>query len=128
MTEDIDLLTDARRSLTIKAGTNLEDGALINILRKVDRSFKRPSATFRAVNRDGYLVDPIKTAGEPGLEEEPKGKGDELVAAEIVGLAWLENAFAFEAIAIDEKGDVLRLVCSRPSGFCGLQILALETS
>lgn len=119
-TEDIDLLMDARQSLRIMAGTNVEDGALINLLRKVDRSFERSSATFRAVNRDGYLVDLIKPLANPVWKQgrETVGKADdELVAVEIAGLAWLENAPAFEAIAIDEKGGPLRLIVPDPRIF-----------
>lgn len=119
-TEDIDLLMDARQSLRIVAGTNIEDGALINLLRKVDRSFERSSATFRAVNRDGYLVDLIKPLANPAWSRVRATVGrapDELVAAEIAGLAWLENAPAFEAIAIDEKGGPLRLIVPDPRIF-----------
>jgi hypothetical protein len=119
-TEDIDLLTDARQSLRIVAGTNVEAGALINLLRKVDRSFERSSATFRAVNRDGYLVDLIKPLANPAWKQSRQTVGkadDELVAAEIAGLAWLENAPAFEAIAIDEKGGPLRLIVPDPRIF-----------
>lgn len=119
-TEDIDLLMDARRSLRIMADANVEDGALINLLRKVDRSFERSSATFRALNRDGYLVDLIKPLANPAWKRsrETVGKaGDELVAVEIAGLAWLENAPAFEAVAIDEKGGPLRLIVPDPRIF-----------
>ncbi|MCF6109035.1 GSU2403 family nucleotidyltransferase fold protein [Mesorhizobium muleiense] len=130
-TEDIDLLMDARQSLRIVAGSNVEDGALINLLRKVDRSFERSSATFRAVNRDGYLVDLIKPLANPAWKQSRQAVGkanDELVAAEIAGWAWLENAPAFEAIAIDEKGGPLRLNRSRSPDFCRSQTLGLEAS
>jgi hypothetical protein len=119
-TEDIDLLMDVRQSLRIVAGTNVEDGALINLLRKVDRSFERSSATFRAVNRNGYLVDLIRPLANPAWKQSRQTVGkadDELVAAEIAGLAWLENAPAFEAIAIDEKGGPLRLIVPDPRIF-----------
>ncbi|RWI16763.1 GSU2403 family nucleotidyltransferase fold protein [Mesorhizobium sp.] len=49
-TDDIDLLMGARQSLRIMAETDIPDGALINLLRKVDRSFERSAATFRAVS------------------------------------------------------------------------------
>ncbi|MBB6488455.1 GSU2403 family nucleotidyltransferase fold protein [Rhizobium lusitanum] len=41
----------------------------------------------------------------------------EFVAAAIVGLEWLENARQFEAIAIDEKGEPLRIVSPDPRVF-----------
>jgi hypothetical protein len=116
-TEDIDLLMDARQSLKIMASINVEHGALINLLRKVDRSFERANATFRAVNRGGYLVDLIKPLASPAWKGGRESVGqaeDELVAAQIAGLSWLENAPAFEAIAIDEKGGPLRLIVPDP--------------
>ncbi|MBN9237239.1 MULTISPECIES: GSU2403 family nucleotidyltransferase fold protein [Phyllobacteriaceae] len=119
-TEDIDLLMDSRKSLRIMAGTNIEDGTLINLLRKVDRSFERSSAAFRAVNRDGYLVDLIKPLANPPWKQGRASvdkADDELVAAEIAGLAWLENAPAFEAIAIDERGGPLRIIVPDPRIF-----------
>lgn len=119
-TEDIDLVMDARQSLRIMADAKVEDGTLINLLRKVDRSFERSSATFRALNRDGYLVDLIKPLANPVWKRgrETVGKAeDELVAVEIAGLAWLENAPVFEAIAIDEKGGPLRLIVPDPRIF-----------
>ncbi|MER9883037.1 nucleotidyltransferase domain-containing protein [Mesorhizobium sp. M0118] len=72
------------------------------------------------MNRDGYLVDPIRPHANPAWKpsRESIGKAnDELVAAEIADLAWLENAPAFEAIAIDEKGGPLRLVVPDPRIF-----------
>jgi hypothetical protein len=119
-TEDIDFLMEARQSLRIMADANVEDGALINLLRKVDRSFERSSATFSALNRDGYLVDLIKPLANPLWKRGRATVGkaeDELVAVEIAGLAWLENAPVFEAIAIDEKGGPLRLMVPDPRIF-----------
>lgn len=63
--------------------------------RKLLHLLERSSGTFRAINRDGYLVDLIKPLSNPAWKKsrERIGKGDdELVAAEIAGLAWLENA------------------------------------
>lgn len=119
-TEDIDLLMDARQSLRIVADDQVEDGTLISLLRKVDKSFERSQSTFRAVNRDGYLVDLIKPVARPAWKKgrDAVGKSDdELVAAGIEGLAWLENAPPFDSIAIDEKGGPLRMVAPDPRFF-----------
>lgn len=119
-TEDIDLLMDARQSLRIMAGDQLEDGTLINLLRKVDRSFERSHATFRAINRDGFLVDLIKPVAQPAWKEDRETVGkadDELVAVGIEGLLWLENAPSLESIAIDEKGWPLRMIVPDPRVF-----------
>lgn len=119
-TLDMDLLLDARMSLRIFASEGMAEAALIDLLRRVDRSFRRSNQTFRAVNDEGYLVDLIKPQRHsPWLvERERVGDAeDELAAVSIYGLAWHESAPAFEAVAIDEKGGPVRIVASDPRVF-----------
>ncbi len=116
-TEDIDLLFDARRRLTFAGSENVSHPSLLHLLRKIDRSFKRSTQTFRAMNDDGYLVDLIKPLRNPPWEDENERLGmdaDDLLAAEIEGLAWHESAPSFEAVAIDEKGEPCRIVATDP--------------
>ena len=116
-TEDIDLLFDARGGLTFAAGENVSHPSLLHLLQKIDRSFVRSKQTFRAVNDDGYLVDLIKPLPNPPWVDESQHVGmdaDDLLAAEIEGLAWHESAPSFEAIAIDEKGEPCRIVATDP--------------
>jgi hypothetical protein len=119
-TLDIDLLLDARMSLRIVASDDVVEPALISLLRKVDKSFERTNETFRAVNREGYVVDLIKPQRTPPWQNERVQVGfaeDELAAVPINGLAWHESAPPFEAIAIDEKGGPVRIVASDPRVF-----------
>lgn len=119
-TEDIDLLLDARGGLTMSATDDFETNSLLQIRQRVDKSFVRSSQEFRAVNRDGFLVDLIKPLRNPPWREEPSRLGadrDDLAAVEILGLAWHESAPPFEATAIDERGEPLRLVTSDPRVF-----------
>jgi len=119
-TLDIDLLLDARASLRIAAREDVAEAALIDLLRKVDKSFERTSQAFRAVNSEGYLVDLIKPQRDPPWMDERVKIGDaadELAAVPIDGLAWHESAPPFEAIAIDEKGGPVRIVTSDPRVF-----------
>ena len=116
-TEDIDLLFDARSSLTFVASEDISHPSLLRLLRKIDRSFERSPQTFRAANKDGYLVDLIKPLRNPPWQDERQQIGadaDDLLAAEIEGLAWHESAPPFEAIAIDEKGEPFRIVATDP--------------
>jgi hypothetical protein len=116
-TEDIDLLFDSRHRLTFAAAENFSDRSLLRVLQKIDRSFRKTKETFRAANRDGYLVDLIKPMrNPPWLADQTQVGSDpnDLVAVEIEGLGWHENASPFEAIAIDEKGEPLRIVTSDP--------------
>jgi hypothetical protein len=115
-TGDIDLLFDTRTKLTLIGN---EDGpsSLVAILQSVDRSF-HPIArsSFRASNKDGFLVDLItpatgdrmKLARRTGLG----GECDDLVAIEIEGLQWLVNSPKVDATLIDERGYPVR--CSSP--------------
>lgn len=120
-TDDIDLLFDARQKIRLTAAPSFETGALLKILRRVDRSFDRHDNTFRAGNRDGYLVDLIKpVSGPPWRPERDRvadDDSDDLVAAGIEGLHWLQSVPAFEAVVIDEKGGPLRLVVPDPRAF-----------
>lgn len=120
-TGDVDLLFDARRHISL-AVSGLGAAGLIGILQQVDRSFVPTSPrSFRAANRDGYLVDfirpeakdPIRDLLPPALTSLP----DDLEGAPIFGLAWLINSPKLEAIAIDERGYPVRLVVIDPRAF-----------
>jgi hypothetical protein len=118
-TEDIDLLLDARARLHLITDDELPPEGLLEILKKVDRSFRRTRQSFRAENDEGYLVDLIKPLANPPWRA---GRGrtsaaDDLEAAEIEGLTWLENAPPFEQVAIDERGAPLRIVAPDPRAF-----------
>ena len=121
-TEDIDLLFDSRARLQFVATGEGEGEAvsLLRVLQQVDSSFERSREPFRARNRDGYIVDLIKPLRSPPWRSDPVRLGSDaqdLEAVEIEGLAWHESAPAFEAIAIDERGEPLRIVASDPRVF-----------
>jgi len=124
-TLDIDLLLDSRRSLRIASGDEVDDRTLMDLLRKADRTFERTGQSFRAVNRDGYLVDLIKPLRDPpwAADQESMGEeADDLVAASVDGLAWLESAPSFEATVIDERGGPLRMVAVDPRAFAAYKL------
>jgi hypothetical protein len=120
-TDDIDLLYDARRRLSL-AVTGLAAEGLIGLLKKVDESFApiRPRG-FRAVNRDGYLVDLIRPEAKDVFRDKlPKALSDlpeDLEAAAIFGLEWLINSPKLEATALEERGYPVRLVGIDPRAF-----------
>ncbi len=116
-TDDIDLLFDSRSRLMFAAAEDISTPSLIKLLRKVDHSFARSAQTFRAANKEGYLVDFIKPLRNPPWKVERQriaSDGDDLLAAEIEGLAWQESAPPFEAITIDERGEPCRIVTTDP--------------
>jgi hypothetical protein len=119
-TEDIDLLFDARRELNVVTEAAVGDDGLLGILKQVDPTFERGRETFRAANDEGYLVDLIMPEPKPPwrkVRESLVGQADDLGAVGIAGLQWLQNAPAFEAIAIDERGVPLRILAVDPRIF-----------
>lgn len=116
-TEDIDLLFDSRQRLTFSASEEMAERSLMAILQKLDHSFEKTALTFRAANRDGYLVDLVKPMRNSPWRSERDSIGAEatdLNAVQIAGLTWLESAPSFESIAIDEKGHPVRIVTIDP--------------
>jgi hypothetical protein len=118
---DIDLLYDARRHLSL-AVEDVHASGLIGLLRTVDTSFApvRPGS-FRAGNREGYLVDLIRPEArdvmrdrsKPALTELP----EDLQGAAIFGLGWLINSPKMDVTAIDERGYPVRMVVIDPRAF-----------
>lgn len=120
-TQDLDLLYDARASLKLAGGDIRRDG-LLGILQALDATFRPTEAnSFRAVNAKGFMVDLITpstrtTAIRPSglrMSERP----DDLAAAEIEGLTWLESSPAITQVAIDERGYPLVIAAPDPRAF-----------
>lgn len=120
-TGDIDLLYDARRHISL-AGSDVSTNGFIGLLQKVDRSFAPTSRrSFRASNRNGYLVDLIRPEAKDVFRDRlPTALTDlpdDLEGAAIFGLKWLVNSPKLEAVAVDEKGYPVRLVVIDPRAF-----------
>lgn len=119
-TEDVDLLFDARMRLSFSVSESIEKGSLLRLLQRVDKSFVRSQQRFRATNKDGFLVDLIKPLRNPPWVQERQtltNDPNDLEAIEIAHLDWLESAPAFEAVAIDQIGEPLRIVTTDPRAF-----------
>ena len=118
---DIDLLFDARGHMSL-AGSGITTGGLIGLLRTVDRSFAATGPrSFRAANRDGYLVDLIRPEARDvfrdALPASLTGLPDDLEGAAIFGLGWLVSTPRVEAAAVDERGYPARLAVIDPRAF-----------
>jgi hypothetical protein len=101
---DIDLLYDARRRLSL-AFTGVHAAGLIGLLRAVDTSFAPiHKRSFRAANRDGYLVDLIRPEARDPTRDKSKP-------------AWLVNSPKMDVVAIDERGYPVRMVVIDPRAF-----------
>jgi hypothetical protein len=118
-TEDVDLLWDVRRHLSLALVDTRKEGVL-GLLRQVDRSFSARANGYRATNDEGYYVDLIRPLGKNELAKAPPKLGeadDDLEAAAILGLEWLVHAPKFERIAIGADGLPLWMSCIDPRAF-----------
>ncbi len=120
-TLDIDLLFDARQSLKI-ASSALNEAGLLGLLQSVDHSIQPVGAnSFRAANRDGYLIDLItpltRFAASSGTPPRVSDHAADLLPVEIAGLKWIESSPMVEHIVIDEKGFPLNMVVPDPRVF-----------
>ena len=120
-TGDVDLLYDSRARLRL-AGSDVALTGLTGLLRKVDRSFAtKGDGSFRAVNRDGFMVDLIQPPPKNRMAQASRSRigsaVDDLTAVELEGLAWLVNSPKVETTAIDARGYPLALVTPDPRAF-----------
>ena len=119
-TGDADLLFDPRRKLTMAIEEGSPRIGLLDLLRKIDRSFEQLGTySYRAVNREGYMVDLIKPIPDPPWKTEPSGIGREgdLVAVGTRKLEWIASSPKFSQIVIGEDGFPARMVVPDPRVF-----------
>jgi hypothetical protein len=118
-TADLDILWDVRSRLTLVAD-DIDSVGLLDILRKADRSFELSGPrSYRAINRDGYMVDLIKSEPKSLLMKERTqmgGPGD-LKAAEIKNLHWLISSPKIYQVAIGEDGFPTAISAPDPRAF-----------
>ncbi len=95
---------------------------MIGLLRSVDTSFEPMGRqSFRAVNRDGFMVDLIQLLPKNRMAGSARSRigtsPEDLSAAEIEGLAWLVNCPKVSAVTIDTRGYPVGLVVPDPPVF-----------
>jgi hypothetical protein len=118
-TMDIDLLFDAQKKLKLRG--EISHQGLIGLLKKADASFELAAkGHYRAVNNKGFMVELIKTVPTPPTKQEKQSVSNlphDLVAAEIEGLKWLDNAPSFKQMVIGADGVPVEFVMSDPRYF-----------
>lgn len=118
-TNDCDLLWDARSTLKL-AGNDVRENGLMDILRKVDKSFEPiRKDSYSCINKNGFIVDLIKPTPTPAWKKESSkiGDNDELVAAEIPNLKWLLSSQKLEAMVIGIDGLPALMTMPDPRAF-----------
>ena len=117
-TEDLDLLWNARHQLSLVLPDEQARG-IFSLLKSVDHSFER-IRSYRAENRDGFIVDIIRPqiANEPSVAS-PRisSDQDELDPSPIEGLQWIVNAPRHAGIAIAEDGLPVHIATFDPRAY-----------
>jgi hypothetical protein len=120
-TEDLDLLWDNRKKLTVAIREKITDSGLLGILKRVDKSFQllRPTQLYTAVNNAGYQVDIIRRLG-PGSDQEPAqltNNAEDFWAVRARNADWLLSAPKFESIIVGGNGNMCKMVTVDPRAF-----------
>ena len=119
-TQDLDILWDIRSKLTLVADDDIDHAGLLDLLIKADKSFEPLGPrSFRAVNRNGYLVDLIKPEPKNILKQERTQMGgpNDLRAAEIKNLHWLVSSPKISQVVIGDDGYPAALSVPDPRSF-----------
>jgi hypothetical protein len=114
-TRDIDRLWDARGKL--KLVTSEKINGLLPLLQKVDKSFKRSTQTYRAINKNGFMVDLLKPIPKSlmQIEQQQIGTENDLVAAD--SMEWLVASPKVDTVAIDSRGYPFKMVMADSRAF-----------
>ena len=116
-TADVDLLWDARQSLSL-AVKDFRRAGVIGYLRRADRSFRRSHGQiFRAINREGFMVDLIRPVDDMLTAMDGGANHEDLVGVGTEGLEWLVNAPKVDGVVIGEDGIPLRCWSVDPRAF-----------
>ena len=117
-TEDLDLLWDPRRRLSLLL-TEAQAPGVIALLKRVDRSFRK-TRPYQIVNDDSYLVDLIRPPGKHEMfiaSPRPSMDDEDFEPAAIAGLSWLVNAPKYDEIAIAQDGMPVRIRTIDPRAY-----------
>lgn len=119
-TEDIDLLWDNSKKLTLPIKKNDRYRDFIHILKKVDKTFTiHRNERFRVSNAKGFMVDLLKAIPdkhEDGIGSRMGGPKD-MEAVGITNLNWLLSAPKFEQIVIGADGMPALAIVPDPRAF-----------
>lgn len=120
-TEDLDILWDNRKRLTLATREKLQPSGLLGLLKRVDKSFelKATPDLFTAVNQDGYQVDLLRRAG-PGSDNEPERlseHAEDFWAVRSRNADWMLSAPKFDAVIVGDDGSMAKMTTIDPRAF-----------
>lgn len=120
-TEDLDILWDNRKRLTLATREKLLPSGLLGILKAVDKSFelKSPTELYTAVNKKGYQVDLLRRAGV-GSDQEPgrlSEHDEDFWAVKARNVDWLLSAPKFQSVIVGDDGKMAQMTTVDPRAF-----------
>lgn len=114
---DVDLLFDGRKKIALLA-KRLEGNGLLAALQKADKTFQVSELDkFRAVNKDGFMVDFITQDKGMTAVAPSKMVDEDLAAVEVPNLEWLANAPRIEQVVIAANGRPVLMPVADPRAF-----------
>ncbi len=119
-TSDMDILWDPRPKLVLVSDNEPGRADFMDIIRKADKSFEiMDKNSFRAVNKDGYMIDLLKPVPSMAFMQEKKQVGGkyDLEAVEIMNLEWLLSSPKFVQTVIGDDGFPATMVVPDPRAF-----------
>lgn len=127
-TNDLDLLWDNRRKLTI-AVPEAFIGGMIGFLQRIDKTFKlRTDQPYTAVNADGYEVDLLRRMGH-GHERDPAKLSNvdgDFWAVKTKNADWLLSAPKFKEVVVGVNGRMAEMNTIDPRAFALFKLWMAE--
>jgi hypothetical protein len=124
-TQDIDLLWDARKCVQFISDIEKLDSSLLNILKKVDRSFERKEGhNETAINAKGFEIDFLR---REAIENDPhpfrfSNDEEDLWPVQAIRAAVLTSAPKFEHVVISSNGKMALMNTIEPSAFINFKL------
>ena len=119
-TNDVDLLWDNRKRLSLATKENALVKGMLGILKNIDPSFKlRDDQLYTAVNKDGYEVDIFRRIGHDNNQEPSRLSTleDDFWAVKAKNADWLLSAPKFSEIVVATNGKMARMTTVDPRAF-----------
>lgn len=128
-TNDLDLLWDNRRKLTLATKERLSERGLLGLLKRIDNSFElRPGQLYTAMNKDGYEIDIIRRMGS-GSDKDPgqiTGHEEDFWAVRARNADWLLSAPKFKEVIVGASGRMAQVVTIDPRAFALFKLWMMQ--
>ena len=122
-TNDVDLLWDSRKKITLLSGSDddLSKIGLIGVLQKVDKTFQLDEGKSSAANGQGYMVDLVKrrplSLHDDHEQQQLFANPDDFWASKIRNMDWLLSSPKFKQVVVSSNGKMAEMITVDPRAF-----------